>query len=151
MRATGWRYRLVCYFARLKLLIKKGKGLKYKSKIFEPDSGFYFGAIIPVLSFSVECSSVCPLIYIFLFRITALDASGSYGFAGTNGGQLYLWELSSGRKLIGVQCFNRKWHRTMSWCLEECRMLECQNMIYSYKWVGQWESIFHSNLEWSHS
>ncbi|KAG2642092.1 hypothetical protein PVAP13_2KG271216 [Panicum virgatum] len=35
-------------------------------------------------------------------RITALDASGSYGFAGTNGGQLYLWELSSGRKLIGV-------------------------------------------------
>ncbi|PAN11118.1 hypothetical protein PAHAL_2G142800 [Panicum hallii] len=40
-------------------------------------------------------------------RITALDASGNYGFAGTNGGLLYLWELSSGRKLIGVQCFNR--------------------------------------------
>ncbi|OEL18842.1 hypothetical protein BAE44_0020139, partial [Dichanthelium oligosanthes] len=40
-------------------------------------------------------------------RVTALDASGNYGFAGTHGGQLYLWELSSGRKLTGIQCFNR--------------------------------------------
>ncbi|CAL5065464.1 unnamed protein product [Urochloa decumbens] len=40
-------------------------------------------------------------------RLTALDACGSYGFAGTHGGLLYLWELSSGRKLTGIQCFNR--------------------------------------------
>uniref|UniRef100_K3ZQ69 Uncharacterized protein n=1 Tax=Setaria italica TaxID=4555 RepID=K3ZQ69_SETIT len=40
-------------------------------------------------------------------RVTALDASGNYGFAGTHGGLLYLWELSSGRKLTGTQCFNR--------------------------------------------
>lgn len=40
-------------------------------------------------------------------RVTTLDAYGNYGFAGTNGGLLYLWELSSGRKLTGTQCFNR--------------------------------------------
>ncbi|CAL5080302.1 unnamed protein product [Urochloa decumbens] len=41
-------------------------------------------------------------------RLNALDACGNYGFAGTHGGLLYLWELSSGRKLTGIQCFNRK-------------------------------------------
>ncbi|KAJ1288577.1 hypothetical protein BS78_02G098200 [Paspalum vaginatum] len=38
-------------------------------------------------------------------RVTALDASGNYGLAGTHGGLLYLWELSSGRKVTGAQCF----------------------------------------------
>jgi hypothetical protein len=47
--------------------------------------------------------------YIFLlFRVTALDSFGNYGFAGTHGGLLYLWELSSGRKLTSTQCFNCK-------------------------------------------
>ncbi|XP_062201275.1 uncharacterized protein LOC133903829 [Phragmites australis] len=40
-------------------------------------------------------------------RATAVDASGNYGFAGTYGGLLYTWELSSGRKLAGTQCSNR--------------------------------------------
>jgi hypothetical protein len=47
-------------------------------------------------------------IYILFFRITALDACGNYGYAGTHGGLLYLWELSSGRKVTGTQCFNSK-------------------------------------------
>ncbi|ONM20799.1 DNA binding [Zea mays] len=41
-----------------------------------------------------------------MLRITALDACGNYGYAGTHGGLLYLWELSSGRKVTGTQCFN---------------------------------------------
>ncbi|KAL6600312.1 hypothetical protein ACP70R_045112 [Stipagrostis hirtigluma subsp. patula] len=40
-------------------------------------------------------------------RATAVDACDNYGFAGTYGGQLYTWELSSGRKLAVTQCFNR--------------------------------------------
>ncbi|KAL6596969.1 hypothetical protein ACP70R_047103 [Stipagrostis hirtigluma subsp. patula] len=31
-------------------------------------------------------------------RATAVDACGNYGFAGTYGGQLCTWELSSGKK-----------------------------------------------------
>ncbi|KAK3143238.1 hypothetical protein QOZ80_4BG0360570 [Eleusine coracana subsp. coracana] len=37
---------------------------------------------------------------------TAVDTSGNYGFAGTYGGLLYMWELSSGRKLAGTQCID---------------------------------------------
>ncbi|KAL6863786.1 hypothetical protein ACP4OV_016689 [Aristida adscensionis] len=40
-------------------------------------------------------------------RATAVDTYGDYGFAGTCGGELYTWELSSGRKLAGTQSFNR--------------------------------------------
>ncbi|KAG8083260.1 hypothetical protein GUJ93_ZPchr0015g6991 [Zizania palustris] len=39
-------------------------------------------------------------------RATAVDASANHGFAGTYGGLLYTWELSSGRKLASTQCFN---------------------------------------------
>ncbi|XP_021310675.1 uncharacterized protein LOC8062589 isoform X2 [Sorghum bicolor] len=39
-------------------------------------------------------------------RVTALDACGNYGYAGTHAGLLYLWELSSGRKVTCTQCFN---------------------------------------------
>ncbi|GJN38286.1 hypothetical protein PR202_gb27314 [Eleusine coracana subsp. coracana] len=42
----------------------------------------------------------------FLFSATAVDTSGNYGFAGTYGGLLYMWELSSGRKLAGTQCID---------------------------------------------
>ncbi|KAL6638858.1 hypothetical protein ACP70R_023494 [Stipagrostis hirtigluma subsp. patula] len=38
---------------------------------------------------------------------TAVDACGNYGFAGTYGGQLCTWELPSGKKLAGTQCFSR--------------------------------------------
>ncbi|KAF2915048.1 hypothetical protein DAI22_09g002100 [Oryza sativa Japonica Group] len=41
-------------------------------------------------------------------RATAVDVCGNHGFAGTHGGLLYAWELSSGRKLAGTQCFNSK-------------------------------------------
>ncbi|XP_015696535.1 uncharacterized protein LOC102720352 [Oryza brachyantha] len=40
-------------------------------------------------------------------RATAVEACGNHGFTGTHGGLLYAWELSSGRKLAGTQCFNR--------------------------------------------
>ncbi|KQJ81390.1 uncharacterized protein LOC100827244 isoform X2 [Brachypodium distachyon] len=43
---------------------------------------------------------------IFDPRATSIDVSGNYGFAGTYGGCLYMWELSSGRKLAGTECFN---------------------------------------------
>jgi len=53
--------------------------------------------------------AVCQMYFLFLFfRVTALDACGNYGYAGTHAGLLYLWELSSGRKVTGTQCFNRK-------------------------------------------
>ncbi|TVU10724.1 hypothetical protein EJB05_44270, partial [Eragrostis curvula] len=40
-------------------------------------------------------------------RATAVDTSGNYGFAGTYGGLLYMWEVSSGRKLAHTRCINR--------------------------------------------
>uniref|UniRef100_A0ACD5XQ02 Uncharacterized protein n=1 Tax=Avena sativa TaxID=4498 RepID=A0ACD5XQ02_AVESA len=43
---------------------------------------------------------------IFDPRATSVDATGNYGFAGTYEGLLYMWELSSGRKLTSTQCFN---------------------------------------------
>lgn len=72
------------------------------------------------LRFLVEFSAACHMyIYIFLFfRITALDACGNYGYAGTHGGLLYVWELSSGRKVTGTQCFNSKWCVTLSWMFD---------------------------------
>ncbi|GJN11933.1 hypothetical protein PR202_ga30171 [Eleusine coracana subsp. coracana] len=42
----------------------------------------------------------------FLFSASAVDTSGNFGFAGTYGGLLYMWELSSGRKLAGTQCID---------------------------------------------
>ncbi|VAI30410.1 unnamed protein product [Triticum turgidum subsp. durum] len=43
---------------------------------------------------------------VFDSRATSVDACGNHGFAGTRGGFLYMWELSSGRKLTSTQCFN---------------------------------------------
>ncbi|CAM0950618.1 unnamed protein product [Alopecurus aequalis] len=43
---------------------------------------------------------------IFDPRATSVDATGNYGFAGTYEGLLYMWELSSGRKLTSTQCIN---------------------------------------------
>ncbi|XP_047051180.1 uncharacterized protein LOC124656491 [Lolium rigidum] len=43
---------------------------------------------------------------IFDPRATSVDVTGNYGFAGTYEGLLYMWELSSGRKLTSTQCFD---------------------------------------------
>ena len=65
--------------------------------------------MLEILRFSVEFLAVCRMYFLFLFfRVTALDACGNYGYAGTHAGLLYLWELSFGRKVTGTQCFNRK-------------------------------------------
>ncbi|XP_078178252.1 DNA binding protein [Carex rostrata] len=38
-------------------------------------------------------------------RISVVDASTNYGFAGTLDGLLYKWELVSGRKVASIRCF----------------------------------------------
>ena len=66
--------------------------------------------MLEILRFLVEFLAVSQMYiyFFFFFRVTALDACGNYGYAGTHAGLLYLWELSSGRKVTCTQCFNSK-------------------------------------------